>query len=122
MGHIFFLMSMVVLIFTISNRNLSHERGWRLIQYAALFFILWNLDALAAHFLDNQIAVISIRNVSMWQMVLESESDSSLLRFVYYFLKMDHLLCVPAMALLFRGLCLLHRQKKEELEARGVKS
>ena len=120
MGHIFFLMSMVVLIFTVSNRNLSHVRGWRLIQYAALFFILWNLDALAAHFLDNQIAVVRIRNVSMWQMVLESTSESELLRLVYYVLKMDHLLCVPAMVLLFRGLCLLHREKREELENRGV--
>ena len=111
-GHIFFLFSMVVLIFTISGRHLSGVRGWRLIQYAALFFILWNLDALAAHFLDNQIAVVKIRNVSVWQMTLENHTDSRLLSIVYYILKLDHLLCVPAMVFLYTGLSRLHRDQK----------
>ena len=115
-GHVFFLCSMVVLIFTISGRQLSGVRGWRLIQYAALFFILWNLDALAAHFLDNQIAIVKIRNVSMWQMVLETRLDSALLPWFYYLLKLDHLLCVPAMILLYRGLSCLHEDRKKSLE------
>ena len=52
MGHLFFLFAMVVLIFTIRGKALDKVKGWRLIQYAAFCFILWNLDTLTAHFLD----------------------------------------------------------------------
>lgn len=112
MGHLFFLLSMVVLIFTITGRGLTRLKGWRRIQYAALFFIFWNLDALAAHFLDNQIRTVSIENLSLWKMAIVTRSDSSLLAVVYYLLKLDHLLCVPAMAFLYLGLdSLLGAQK-----------
>lgn len=112
MGHLFFLVSMVVLIFTLSGKGLDKQKGWRLIQYSAFFFILWNLDAVFGHFLDNQIHVVKIENLSFSRMRMEVHNDSSALYWVYYALKLDHLLAVPAMLLFFRGLSTLVKEQQ----------
>ncbi len=115
MGHIFFLISMVVLIVTLSGKGLDKERGWRLIQYSAFFFILWNMDALVAHFLDNQIHAVKIETLSFNRMRMTVHNDSQALYWIYYALKLDHLLAVPAMLLFFRGLStLVHEQKTRQ--------
>jgi hypothetical protein len=102
MGHLFFLLSMVALIFTITGKSLDKQKGWRFIQYSAFFFILWNLDAVAAHFFDNQIYAVKIEKLSLGQIRVVSQSE--LLAWVYYVLKLDHLLCVPAMLFFYGGL------------------
>lgn len=118
-GHLFFLFSMVALMFTVNSQGLIRQKGWRLIQLAALFFIFWNLDTLAAHFLDNQIEVVRIQTLSITKMAIVTQSDSQLMAVIYYFLKMDHMWCVPAMVFLFMGLNSLlkdqrHRSKSTD--------
>ncbi|NDY71276.1 hypothetical protein DO021_06925 [Desulfobacter hydrogenophilus] len=111
-GHLFFLFSMVVLIFIISGKGLTIHKGWRLIQFSAFFFILWNGCALAAHFLDNQIYAVSIEQLANGYARIQTQNNSSLLGWLYYGLKLDHLLCVPAMFLMYKGLsCLVDEQK-----------
>ena len=112
MGHLFFLVSMVALIFTLSGKGLDKQKGWRLIQYSAFFFILWNLDAILGHFLDNQIHAVKIENLSFSRMRMEVYNDSSALYWFYYLLKLDHLLAVPAMLLFYRGLSSLVREQR----------
>ncbi|MDZ7665685.1 MAG: hypothetical protein U5K27_10235 [Desulfotignum sp.] len=90
-------------MFTVNSQGLIRQKGWRLIQLAALFFIFWNLDTLAAHFLDNQIEVVRIQTLSITKMVVVTQSESQLMAVIYYFLKMDHIWCVPAMVFLFMG-------------------
>ena len=106
-GHLFFLFSMVTLIFTVTGKGLDKQKGWRLIQYSAFFFILWNLDAIAAHFFDNQIHVVKIENLSFGKIRVITNNDSSVLAWFYYVLKLDHLLCVPGMLFLYKGLSIL---------------
>lgn len=101
---------MVVLIFTIRGKGLEKVKGWRLIQYAAFFFILWNLDTLAAHFIDNQIQVVKIHTLSYSRMSIETQGNSTVLAWVYYFLKLDHLFCVPAMVFLYLGVSSLVKE------------
>jgi transcriptional regulator of acetoin/glycerol metabolism len=52
LGHIFFIVPMGVLIYWLRARQLVQMVGWRYIQHAALFFILWNLDAFCVHLLE----------------------------------------------------------------------
>ncbi len=113
MGHLFFLFSMVALIFTITGKGLDTQKGWRLIQYSAFFFILWNLDALTAHFLDNQIQAVTIENLSLGKIRVVVHNGSSLLAWIYYILKLDHLLCVPAMLFLYKGLSNLVKEQRQ---------
>lgn len=114
-GHLFFLFSMVVLIFTLTGKGLDKQKGWRLIQYSAVFFILWNLDAFLAHFLDNQIQSVKIETISLSQMRVVTTNDSALLVWVYYALKLDHLLCVPAMLFMYKGLSHLVAEHRSAL-------
>lgn len=113
LGHLFFLISMVTLIFTISGQGLDKEKGWRFIQLSAVFFILWNIDALAVHFLDNQISAVDVTTLSVWEIKIDPANKSRALANFYYFLKLDHLLCVPALALFFHGLSSLLKEGKK---------
>jgi hypothetical protein len=126
-GHLFFLISMVILYFTIKGKSLDSQKGWRLIQISAFLFVLWNLDALIVHFLDNQIELISPAPLSIWEIKIDVLNNSTVIadnlinaapidasknRFLiwfYYLLRLDHLLSLPAMILLWRGLVLIIR-------------
>ena len=59
-AHLFFLFSMMLLIFWLRQAGLVKAPGWRYIQYAALFFILWNMDTMLVHFLDEQIQAVRV--------------------------------------------------------------
>ncbi|MBF0389173.1 MAG: hypothetical protein HQK71_03620 [Desulfamplus sp.] len=109
-GHLFFLISMIILYFTIRGKSLDSQQGWRLIQLSALLFSLWNLDALIVHFLDNQIDMIYLTNISIFEAQIDSVNNSKPLILFYYFLRLDHLLSLPAMILLWRGLSLILKQ------------
>ena len=111
LGHLFFLISMGILIFTIQGKKLHREKGWRLIQYSALFFILWNMDAIGVHLLDNQTSFISTILLSMSHIQIEAINNNEGMARLYYLLRLDHLLCLPAMMLLYRGLSLLVKRK-----------
>lgn len=119
-GHFFFLFSMVALIFTITGKGLNNQKGWRLIQYAAFFFILWNLDAITTHFFDNQIHAVKIENISLTKMKIVTNKNSPLLAWFYYVLKLDHLLCVPAMLLLYHGLSRLVNDQKNVMTKKDI--
>ncbi len=111
-GHLFFLLSMVVLVFIITGRQLNREKGWRKIQYSAVLFVLWNLDTISAHFFDNQIQAVIVKNLSLWQVKISAVAGSEVLVYFYHSLKLDHLLCVPALFLFYRGLSnILSREK-----------
>jgi hypothetical protein len=119
-GHLFFLLAMVALMFTINSQGLIRQKGWRQIQLAALFFIFWNIDTLVAHFLDNQIEVVRIEPLSITRLTVVTQADSPLLEVIYYFLKMDHLWCVPAMFFLFLGLDSLLAAQRQRPEEKGA--
>ncbi|MEJ2169582.1 MAG: hypothetical protein P8X90_29100 [Desulfobacterales bacterium] len=104
LAHIFFIVSMGVLIYWLRERKLVRAVGWRYIQYAAFFFILWNLDAFSVHLLEEQIAVINVRHIDPWKISITASNQSSALTWVYYAAKLDHLLCVPALLFLYFGL------------------
>ncbi len=111
LGHMFFLISMGILILTIQGKKLHLERGWRLIQYSALFFILWNMDAIGVHLLDNQTSFISTTFLSMTCIHIDAANHHEGMARLYYLLRLDHLLCLPAMMLLYRGISLLVKRK-----------
>ncbi|BBO92300.1 hypothetical protein [Desulfosarcina ovata] len=103
-AHVFFLFSMGLLIFWLRQAELVKLPGWRYIQYAALFFILWNLDAILVHLLDEQILAVTVNTIGPWHIRINAAAGRDWLATVYYLAKLDHLLCVPAMVCLMLGL------------------
>jgi hypothetical protein len=112
-GHVFFALSMAILIYWLRERRLVKERGWRLIQYAALFFILWNVDAFVVHYLDGRSDLFQIIDGGTWHASVHLTDASFTLGMIYYLFKLDHLLCVPAIVLLFLGLRNLLQHARE---------
>jgi hypothetical protein len=104
LAHVFFIVSMGVLIYWLRERKLVQAVGWRYIQYAALFFILWNLDAFSVHLMEEQLAVIDVQRIDPWKISITAANHSTALTWVYYAVKLDHLLCVPALLFLYFGL------------------
>jgi hypothetical protein len=112
-AHAFFAVSMGILIYWLRQRGLVKEPGWRLIQFAALFFILWNADAMVAHYLDDHGEHFKIVDAGTWHSAIQLAGGSDVLIVLYYLVKLDHLLCVPAIVLLTFGLRQLLRTAQE---------
>lgn len=104
LAHLFFIFSMGNLAFWLRERYLTERSGWRYIQYAAIFLVLWNIDAFAVHLMDEHTAVLQISRPDTWRIGIAAESGYESLVLVYYLAKLDHLLCVPALFLLYMGL------------------
>ena len=104
LAHIFFLISMAALIYWLRARSLVIEPGWRYIQISALLLVLWNLDALAVHFLEEQLEAVTVSAQEGWQVRITAKTGNALLPWLFYLIKLDHLLCVPALIFLYLGL------------------
>ena len=84
LAHIFFIVSMGVLIYWLRERNLVVEKAWRYIQYSALFFILWNLDTIFAHLFDEQLRLIRVTRIGLWDIQIDTGNGSRGLAWLYY--------------------------------------
>jgi hypothetical protein len=120
MAHVFFMFSMLLLIYWLRQRRLVTQAGWRYIQYSSLFFILWNVDAFAVHFIEEQLELLQISQIDRWEIHLQAPAPYGWLPAAYYAAKLDHLLCVPALFFLYLGLKrLLHQGTGNAREARS---
>jgi apolipoprotein N-acyltransferase len=108
-AHLFFAFSMGLLIYWLRKRGLVFNRSWRYIQYAAVFLIAWNLDALCSHWLLEQSGFIAVENIRGMHIRITTRQGLHWLAQIYYLSKLDHLLCVPAMSFLLLGLRRLYK-------------
>jgi hypothetical protein len=101
-GHLFFMLSLVFFAFWLQKTRLVQERGWRFLQISCFLLALWNIDAIAGHELELWLSESRLVGVASARIGL---GDPRLwLPYIYFFLKLDHLLSVPALILLFIGL------------------
>lgn len=103
MGHVFFLVSMGAFVYWLREGRLLGHPGWRYIMGFAVLMGLWNIDVILMHFLDEQARLVSVERTTPFSVTL-SGGGSSWLPLVYYLGKLDHLICVPALFLLYTGL------------------
>jgi hypothetical protein len=109
LAHLFFIISMGLLIYWLRRRNLVQQKAWRFIQYGAMLFILWNIDTFCVHLLDEQVDMIRIRQLDAWHLQIDTAAWYGL---IYYIARLDHLLCVPAMLCLYLGLKRLYHENQ----------
>lgn len=112
-GHLFFAASMALLIYWLRAGQVARIRGWQLIRLAASFFILWNIDAFAVHILDGRSDLFTTIDEGTWHEAIQFDPKIELLAVLYYLGKMDHLVCAPAMILLYFGLRSLLRDEEK---------
>jgi hypothetical protein len=113
LAHLFFIFSMMILIYWLRQRKLIRVLGWKYIQFAAFCFILWNVNVILVHFLDEQALLITVERISTWRIMVTS-SMGRWIEIVYYMVRLDHLICVPALFFLFLGLKKLVQSETEK--------
>jgi hypothetical protein len=121
MAHVFFLISMWSLEFWLRQRNLIKERGWKYIQFAAILFVVWNIDAAAVHFMDEHLDILGITKIDLWHIQIDNTQGQNSITILYYILKLDHLLCVPAMFFLYYGLKTILKNTVVSDNGNGIK-
>lgn len=120
MSHLFFSISMGILIFWLKARGLTRHPAWRFIGYAAFMFLFWSMDAFTVHLLDEQLHIVTTRRIGHWNIQIEPGLAESPVGLFYYLAKLDHLFCVPAIVFFYVGLRRLSiRAVADQKEARG---
>jgi hypothetical protein len=71
------------------------------------------------HLLDDQFNIIAVERIGSWQIQIHDLYDNNDLKILYYFAKLDHLLCVPALIYLYLGLKRLLKESRLELRRNG---
>lgn len=112
MAHLFFIIAMAMLAYWLEFNRFTVHRGWRLIQMSCILFLLWNLVAITGHWVEVRIPREVLQGDPDWTQRIELGSNR--LNWLYYFLKLDHLYCVPAIVCLFLGVRSLYLQVLNE--------
>lgn len=115
LAHLFFIISMGILIYRLKDKKTHLSPGWKFIQYSALFFILWSLDASAVHFLNEQFNIIQVTTIGPWQIKINDCFDNNLLKVFYYLARMDYLIFIPAFIFLYYGLARLLKKSHPDV-------
>ncbi len=111
MAHVFYILSMVLFIYWIHKTDLGKQTAWRYVQLGCAFLALWNIWAFVGHVIDHNLS----RDIFLgegWNRIMMADEWTT--GYLYVILKMDHFICVPAVALLFVALRKLNREKGQE--------
>ncbi len=118
LAHVVFAVSMGVLAYWLESNGFVRQRGWRLIQLSCLLFLFWNVVAFTGHFVEGRLAPDLILGPrGSWNQRLIT--DQGAIAISYYGLKLDHLVCVPAILCLLFGIRSLYRETVTEAEPRA---
>ncbi len=108
LAHFFLIVSLFFFAVKARQTRLASLKAWQHIIAGAWLLMLWSATTMVGHFLDLEVedslflppgAEIPLLRLTGWQEPL------------YYILKLDHLLALPAMFLFYRGLKLLREEQ-----------
>jgi len=108
-GHLFFIAAMLYIYVVLKKPAASMLEGWKYIRFAAIFFIIWNTDALVSHLLEGLSQEVQ-DSISSKAVML-----SSLKTTVYYLTRLiEYFLLVPAFVLMAIGAYKIRKQLEKE--------
>ena len=105
LAHFFLVVSLCFFVTKVRQTRLASITAWKYIIAGTWLLMLWSATTMVGHFLDLHMDENSL--------FLPPDTDIPVLRLngweeaLYYILKLDHLIAVPAMFLFYRGLKLL---------------
>lgn len=101
-AHVFFALSMVIFALNIHRSTLSTRKPWQFFFWGALLLVIWNVWAFCGHIIEY---LVPPENFTFAPTPLSPRLViSSWREIVYFFLKMDHLLCLPAVICFYLAL------------------
>ncbi len=114
LAHVCFVISMGFLSYWLGVHHFCRKKGWRYIQVSAILFACWNIFAFLGHWVEEKIPRELFLGDPDWSQRLVASEN--LWADLFYLLKLDHLVSVPAIVCLFIGIKLLYRDAEEEEE------
>lgn len=109
-GHVLYFLAMAGLVYKIRNSQLRGSAAWRWIATGGFLLGLWNTWAFVGHVVETLVPQNHfVGSVESGHTALRMVS---LLDYLYWFLRMDHLICVPALICIYLG---LHRMRRERV-------
>ncbi|HID96786.1 MAG TPA: hypothetical protein EYP57_01120 [Thermodesulfobacteriaceae bacterium] len=118
-AHILYFLSMLGFAYKILKSDLGKNRAWKHIAYGACLLAAWNIWAFSGHIATSLLPPDSfVTSEGHGPTALIARTANEL---TYYILKIDHLLCVPALFCFYLGLRLILSrmpEKPQKLPAR----
>jgi hypothetical protein len=107
-SYLFFMVAMIFFIYELKHEKLQQHRGFRLLTWASVFFVLWNLDCFIGQLIDLYFeAQVTGGPAGSFSQRLYM---ANLGNWINYFTKLDHLLLVPAFIYFYRGIRAFSRE------------
>lgn len=113
LAHVFFAVAMGIMTYWLHRNRLSSQPGWKLIQVSCALFVAWNVVAFTGHWMEELITANMVQGAPDWNQRITIDSLPAT---AFYILKLDHLVCVPALLCLVLGLRSLYKQVLAEAE------
>ncbi|MFH0822921.1 MAG: hypothetical protein V2B18_09235, partial [Pseudomonadota bacterium] len=107
LAHLVFIIAMTFFVYWLEVNLFTRERGWRYIQVSALLFIIWNIVAVLGHCVEELLPKELFVGDPDWSQRLVAGTNTW--AECFYVLKMDHIICVPAVICLFMGIRTLYQ-------------
>jgi hypothetical protein len=114
LAHWFFIFAMGMLAYWLQVNGLTREKGWRLIQLSCILLIFWNLVAFTGHWVEEMISDAVVSGEPDWTQRIVVDSAWTGL---YYVLKLDHLVQIPATLCLLLGIRSLYKRAAKEAQS-----
>lgn len=116
-AHIFLAFAMLLFAVNIQGSPLVRQKAWRLLATSAILFILWNIWAFVGHL--SFFTRVESSFIMELGHITPSLPVTSWPEVLYYLLKMDHLLCLPALLFFYFGLKLFLAESADPQRAEG---
>ncbi|WP_157627871.1 hypothetical protein [Thermodesulfatator autotrophicus] len=103
-------MAIIFLLYFLRKNPDVKTKPWRYFRWSLFFFLLWNLDAMAAHIFKKRLPETALY-------LPPNPFEHALLgplnweKWFFYITHFDHLLCVPAMFFLMQSLRHFYQSK-----------
>jgi hypothetical protein len=100
-AHLLFAWAMIFFILHIRREQLRQFKGFRYLSWAAVFFVIWNLDAVVGHFSEWALTNPVFLGKGLGRRLLMYDPNT----WLFYFTQINHFLFLPiAFYLFYRGL------------------
>jgi hypothetical protein len=106
LAHVLFGAAMGILAYWLQVNGFVRQKAWRFIQISCILFVLWNLNTFLGHWVEEQVAADVMIGERDWTQRIILNSAMTRL---YYCVKLDHFICVPAMICLVVGIRSLYK-------------
>jgi hypothetical protein len=118
MAHGFFAASLLFLLYLLKTKPIGKGPAWRFFKLSLLFFLLWNLWTLTAHWVTTQLPPGALSTSgTIWQHRLTHKMSGWY--WIYYLSRFDHLICLPAIWFLLKSLKTFCAEIDQENESGG---